>query len=636
VYVKIFESEKNDGSEEVDCPSRAEVDHLQGILFRDPVYEDEMIRINREYEGANLFVQDPFTCMITPRTYDFSMVDDSMEGRVPPGTPDDKHVKIGPPGPRRSGIAALLSMAINTDMDLTARKVAATRSQSTNDFVIVSDNEGSDKAKSKTTTTKEGKGHWPFRSSIVHSNGAVYSQPTEAEMEASTPPDLGYPTDDGNGSVESGSTRTTQVGDRQDSSKAQSRAQSEDSITEAKVKDEGQIRPAGTLLSEVLEVLRKLRTELASALDAEAQRLISEVEINAGRILELKEKSRGPGTDGDGDIEMERDDSKGRTDPVPAYQSASPASPSEDSPYAPRSPTEVKVEEVEERVKSVEKEVQDAIWKAAGDESRFEDRMMVLEARMAVLEVQEAESQPGRRTTRQRAAANVYGRASKRGGKQGGGDRNGDMASEVMNIRIRMGDVERVLEGWEGMRDKVGEVDVRVARAEGEVKAGSQKIGLLEARQEEGRLRQDIMSRDIGQGKAAVNLGVLPRVSKLDSSVAKFEAWMRDVDFRLGTYEEQAGWTDQKIRGIWQLATQENAADRYLQAATVLTIWETAAKAYNVRMQNAPRNTPDPRTQNEIAPANAQRPTQIAQRVPAPVFYPASQNNPNINAPASY
>ena len=94
---------------------------------------------------------------------------------------------------------------------------------------------------------------------------------------------------------------------------------------------------------------------------------------------------------------------------------------------------------------------------------------------------------------------------------------------DVGGIRTRLGGVENVANDWERTWKRVNALDVQVGGLEGELRAAGTRILSLEGKQEETRLRHDVLARDLGQGKSAVRSDLFPRVTGLESRFRSLE-----------------------------------------------------------------------------------------------------------------
>ena len=455
---------------------------------------------------------------------------------------------------------------------------------------MVNNLNGSPKEAQRTNRRTRNRRDEPFLPEDLGQAGADFGQPDDASADSSPPPQLVYAARISTEGTESVPEAEDQVMDCEDAAEEPPSSQSSDTIAEEADQGKGTAKSTGEVYVEILDVLRRLRLDLADALDREARMIIEEVEREASHLLGTRIREEVGRKDHDGDIEMGGGGGgEGRERTVPAYYPASPVSEtSEVSPYVSKAPTELRFEEIEDRMQRMEGDVRELQWKAAGEEYRQGD-FVLFESRLAALEVQKAEeadgwkiAQPNRRKPRAPATRGNRNRGGVTGGKLDA------INEEIFGVRMRMGDIEQVLKGVESWKGQITAMNLKMDGSIADAVLWMKKVGEVEAKCDELRLRQDVLTRDIGQGKAAVNLGISPRISRIEASVTKVENRMKGAEFRLGTYEEQASWTDQKIRGIFHLAIQESAPERFIFASTVRTVWETAAKAYEDRMRHAP------------------------------------------------
>ena len=629
VHLRIVEQGIANGWGGVDCPSPAEVHHVQDILFSDPKQGGEMDQPNKIYAGARHGQQEPFTRELIP------IEDMASNERAPPNTPDEA-VKIGPPGLRRSGRRKPTAMTSSADSGSPARNSKHSKSPSEEDFVVVTGLENATAEGQRKGRKSQNGRNVPFRSEAEGQAGAVFVQPGNAATDASSPPELVYPNRESYERTKPRLETEDQVMDQEDAEEIPDTPKSSDTAAEEDNQGKGNGRDPEDTYAEIIDVLRKIRLDLAVAVDIEAQRLIDEAERDAYHLLRLKGMKGEGGRDGDGDIEMGKGEREEGRDVAPAYHPVLPVSEmSENSPYVPKSPTELRIEDLEDRMQRIEGEVREVQWKAAGFEYNQND-MILFESRLAAMEVRKAEeaegwkiAQPNRRKPRAPVT---------RGNRNRGGMTEGKVDAvreEVFGIQMRIGNIEEALKGVEKWQVQVSAMDLKMEGRVAEAALWVKKVGELENKWDELRLRQDVISRDIGQGKAVVNLALSPRVNRIEAAVTKFETWMKGAEFRFGTNEEQASWLDQKVRGVYHLAIQETSAERFLFATTVRTIWDTAAKSYEERMRHAPpkvsESSVDPRAQQDgnVPPSKS---VPVLTHVPKLDGLPS----PNSKPPASY
>ena len=540
---------------------------------------------------------------------------------------------------RRSGRKRISAPSLSADGESTVRNGKQSKSPSEEDYVVVPDQEKVSKENRRLEKKTKNGGNVPFRAQVSSQAGPVFAQPAnddDEDADTSPPPKLLYPAGESYERTKPCAEGEDHAMDCENAEEVPDSPESADTLAERPDQKEGLTRGTEEIYAEILDVLRRLRFDLAAAVDLEATQLINDAERDASHLLGMRIRREMERKDRDGDIEMEGGGEEGRRT-VPTYRPISPVSEtSEVNPYAPKVPSELRMEEIEDRVQRIEGEVREAQWKAAGAEYKVDDKLVIFESRLAAMEVRKAEEaegwktvQPNRRKPRAPAT---------RGNKNRGGVTEGKVDAikeEIFGVQMRMGDIEQALKGVERWQVQISAMDLKMEGRVAEAALWVKKVGELEAKWDELRLRQDVITRDIGQGKAAVNLGLSPRISKMEAAVAKFEAWMKGAEFRFGTYEEQASWADQKIRGVYHLAVQDNASERFIFSATVRTVWESAAKAYEERMRHAPpkltEGTVDPQAQHDEDDSSSQS-TSVVLQVPKIDNLPA----PNSKPPASY
>ena len=374
---------------------------------------------------------------------------------------------------------------------------------------------------------------------------------------------------------------------------------------------DGHVRPSREVLVDVIQLMNKLRYELGISLDQEAADLANNVEIKAWRWLKIKnarEEEKRRDVDGDEDVEMEGDEEGERKDAVPDYRPISTMpEPSERAPSYNPTPSTLRVEEIEERIQQVEKDIRELQWVAGRDESKFDEKISVLEARLAALEVRsEGEEEPWvkvksprRRTTREH-----YDRPTTRSMVPRVEEKVDAAAQDIAEAQNRMREVEG---GVDEIRRRLGGMEIAIAGVQTEVKSGEKRIVGLETKWEEMRLKQAIVMRDHAAERILLTTGVLQRLTKL-------ERRQLIVEYRIVTTEAQLVWEDNKLRALWGVITAPTPAEALTRTAALNTVWTNATEAYKHRVLNTPSETRDSRPNHNV-------PT----RLPATIFTQANQ-----------
>ena len=373
---------------------------------------------------------------------------------------------------------------------------------------------------------------------------------------------------------------------------------------------DGHVRPSREVLVDVIQLMNKLRYELGISLDQEAADLANNVEIKAWRWLKIKNAREDQKRKGeDEDVEMNEEDEDGeRKDPIPDYRPTSTMpEPSERAPSYNPTPSTLRVEEMEERIQQVEKDIRELQWVAGRDESKFDDKISVLEARLAALEVRSEEEEepwvkvksPRRRTTREH-----YDRPTTRSMVPQVEEKVDAAAQDIAEAQNRIREVEG---GVDEIRRRLGGMEIAIAGVQTEVKSGEKRIVGLETKWEEMRLKQAIVMRDHAAERILLTTGVLQRLTKL-------ERRQLIVEYRIVTTEAQLVWEDNKLRALWGVITAPTPAEALTRTAALNTVWTNATEAYKHRVLNTPSETRDSRPNHNV-------PT----RLPATIFTQANQ-----------
>lgn len=592
-HIRIFEKDMTTEWRDVELPSRTEVDRLRGVLFREEGYGDLMVKIRAELKGKQSFLPEPRDF------YDQKRISTALEeakGRAPPPNSPVGTIKIGPPT-RKPGEVRPVIRSADTNFGASGMAPQPPKDDASDvpgvplekgknpereegEFVIKEEEDQDVPSKhgppSKTTTAVS-------YASVVGSYRPLLTPPTEGSTQPSTPPDLGYPEE----------------------------GQEEGSLDFVHVPNEAPTHPQGNPLSsapiatseqkpgthadealvDIIEVLRMLRSEFGEALNHEIRKLISDVEMEAARVLELRERrqKQSEKKDKDGDVEMEREERTSQTIPDPPDQvSSSRSVPPEATALTP----------FQQNIRRMEGELQSLQWKKVDKENRLGERLAALEARVIAVEARSGEGgdpwttvMPARRRPAPQAR-NPSDRPVSYAVIQRIEGKVDSVLRDVYAIRTRVGSMEKSVEGGDVVRKRVNGLDMHVASVLGEVMASNKKVAGLEGKWEEERLRQSITTRE-----TSPMTGVLPRLTKLESR-------MLDAEYRAATAEEQMVWTDAKLRAVWATIVAPSTTDAHAQALRVKMVWNGAAEAFNRRASNAPFSIPVPRIVTDIAVKN--------------------------------
>ena len=566
LHIRLFKEGDRLGWEDVQRISRTELSHLRGILFREPGYEGEMGRIRAEFRDKNL----PSAPALGPAV---DVNPNGEIGRVPPPNSPDGVIKIGPPTSRRSG-----------------RKEKATD-------VVKPYGPRPLKALEQRGVKEEKAEDSPFLSTGILSPppamsgaGTTSQLPAtigEIQNESTSLPPLEYPSETDLEILRVSANKPATIIPFDNSIKSYKLTRIASDVSSEMSVAGGHARAYEEVVEEIVGVLKKLRVELGRALDLETKKMLDEIEGKARTVMDVKGKGGDDRKDDDGDVVMGGSEKTTGSSPAPAYRPASPRTGLDNrNPFIAQGPATYSTEEMEKVIKRMVEEVSSLQWKTLDEENQMDTRMEVVEARVAVLEMQR-EGEEGWSVTR-----NPRRRPERPSGERfalrGRTSRLESIAQEVSRLRLRVGEAEKSLkEGDIGVKRKVNSLEATVAGLEGKALALDRKIEGAEAKWEEGRLRQELTNREVATGKNIVQAGLLPRVTRL-------EARLLAVEFRLSTAEEQTIWTDQKLRAVRMTVIAPNPAEHRVRAATVSTVWTAAAEAFNRRIDITPR-TSDPR-----------------------------------------
>ena len=334
------------------------------------------------------------------------------------------------------------------------------------------------------------------------------------------------------------------------------------SVSVGKV-SEGGVRPTNEILTDILNEVKKLQAELEGSRDIGAKQSIQELAMTVGRRLGIRDE--------DGDVRMEGDAPMEEGEVTSAYRPASP--PTEETLYVPKSPVERKLEGMEDQIDELQKVLREHMWQVTRDEVKLDDRLTALEGRLAVLEIPPNEEEEGQwtvvKSNRRRSPRESQDRPVTRGMLQRVEGRTEGVAKDFSALKKRVGGLEKSYRELNELRRKVAEVEGELTGVKKEAGEGDRKTSALEAKWEEIRLRQELVTRE--NGRVMISKGLPPRVSKL-------EVLLHEVNYRLDTLEAQGGWIDRIMGGIWLVTVANNPVDRSLVTAGLRTTWDGAVE----------------------------------------------------------
>ena len=613
VHIRLYARGTDQGWGDVQLPSRTELDHLLGILFRDRGYPGVMDQLRSTYRGIRSYSVTPEEGEDIRRMYGERKgvtPDEEKEediGRAPPNTPD---IKIGPPKRKLPFKSQLPEHPEDEEFE--------------DGELLEEDEESRVKEEEDDDLLAE------FLHINIPKDKKDDPEPTPvlsgSRSTTLAPPTLDYPDDEHNKPIDSVQTdgKHTIILDKAPTT--HQTTPEPHAVAPVAQPPPPTTKTSNEVLAEIILCLLKLKYELAVALDDEASELVEEVEKDAEKLME---KKKGKGTkrgeerekregkkDRDGDIEM-KDGGGSEEDPVPAYRS--PAT-SEDlrKGHALAS----RVEELEGTVQKLKGMVMALQWKKVDDDSTLEGRMDLLEGRVAAWEIQKLEDEPAPVTARRRSTREVretretQERPLTKAAAQRVETRIDNLTKDLRDLRTRTRDLERE-QGENGIaKRRMNEAERRIVRVEEEVEKGSKKLADIGARVEELGLRSESAIREFSQEKHVIGSSLLPRVAKLKSQVF-------NVNYRLVTSEEQMSFTDQKIRTLWLIGSAQNPNEAYAQTLILRNIWLAAGAAYHRRTIGAP---PPSVFTNPVAHGTSTTPANVPQ---------GHDGKPAVNPPGS-
>jgi hypothetical protein len=626
VHIRVFAKGVDSSWEGPNTPSRTELDLLRGIMFREKGMTGVMDRIRSDARGILSFSRS--LTPTEPRVRDYAEVvrekaREEVGVRVPPNTPTEE-VKIGPPTLRRSGTSAINAKPAGTNLKGSGKRISTSRKSTPfqSQPVLESAVPDEDLVKVKEEEDED----WPFRMGILgrpspptsSTQDSNESSSTKVSSATSSPPKLTYSAD-----ARADPKQTIPKDVRPD----EQHAMTLDNVVTSEGILEGGVRPAKEILTELVQVLAKLKGEFAASMDKEARQQISWLEANSAKFLE--------GADEDGDVDMEGNERTMEKEPVPAYRPTTPLEPGE-IPYIPKPLAEIRFSILEKDIREVEKEVRESMWQATRDQVKWEDQLEIVEGRLGALEIhprqgddrfealearlaalemnsgQQEEPWTVVRGSRRHPAREVHNRLVTRNMLRAVENKADGAIRDVSNVRKRVGDLEEALREADELRKKLAEIEGEMEGVKRETEEGGKKITALELQVGEARLRQELASRDNQQGKKnLVIAGLPPRVSKLESR-------SNEAFYRIVTLEEQARWANRIQGAMWLALSGNNPTEAAIQATTLQATWVAADEALKRRM--------------ECVPVTALNPASI----PVPRMFPDSASYvANANTPPS-
>lgn len=556
VHLRLLARDVERGWGDVRLPSRAEVGHLRAILFREPGYEDWMERIRNEHRKVQPVPVQPTT---DPRL----KKKEEKEGRK---DVLEKGIKIGPPSP-------------------STREGRAPRSSNPTTNPGVSPEAGDSKTDQLATIKEEGVDNAPYKRALLARTTpeslSTNARPSDAHpcLKCSDDPRVSFVMATNEGGLASKIPIT--------SSATYQRGEVSSGSSQETLFEDNTIRSPDDILPDLLDTLKRLQDELAKSFDREVQHLINGVEVAAGRVVEVREKNDKKRKDGDGDVVMREIPRSVR---APDYRPTSPE-PGQlpDSPYVPGSPAQLRMDELEEGIRELKREIRDMDWRSTRSEHKVDERLDLLEGRLVNRESPREDDEHTWtvvRSARRRNDRDSPIRYATKPMVQRIEAKAETAIKDLIAVRRRMEEVERTAGAWDATRKKANALDVQAAGLEGEIAALRKKLAEAETRWKEELLRKVINARDMHNGRSIIHVGLLPRVSKL-------EARCLELEYRLATGEEQTGWTDQKVRAIWLAVTASNPADALIRSSNLLAIFNDAAAALAQRVENQPSASSD-------------------------------------------
>ena len=582
LHLRLFKRGVEQGWEDVYLPSRTELDHLLGLWNREPGYRGAMAQIRTDFDKVRLISDDPPFKRSTWQTYEEKEEDtkeaeekDDEVSRVPPNSPDTT-IRVGPPLPTKVGQRArrrhpfpkrsTLADSLTRDYGLEALAEAA---------VKVKEEEDEDA---------------PFRNGILAKSGPI----TEIEMVPlpqgsppdipPPPPELTYPDDDSGRTYLLGS--SGKVTEFQGPFENPTNPDDDDdppppllpASPPSNTLKRG--RPSRAVLLDIVQNLRRLRSELEMAFDIETQSMIERMEKSTHRLLmtgvakspsEACTMVAGP----DGDIVMREkgravSEGPGHQSTIPTEYSLSPASLS-------------RFDELMDRVRTLQGMVMSYQWKKVDDQNDLDAKVDGLESRIASLEVLRIEDD-ATVTTRRRTYRGPAERPLTRGNANKLDNKIEQCATAINGLQTRFQEAEALLENLRGSRERVQEAERRIVKLEEAIGKQDTKFANLVARIDE-VLQQGSVTRDPPTPHLTPTPGFYLRVSRIETNQLNFHQ-------RISSNEEQLSLLEQRLRCFWNIGAASDPADALAQVAHLRNVWAAATLAWNRRQSQAHPNLP--------------------------------------------
>jgi hypothetical protein len=350
------------------------------------------------------------------------------------------------------------------------------------------------------------------------------------------------------------------------------------------------VRPTSEVLADVVLNLHKLRYEVGVVFDADTAELAEKVErdtrkLRLTKILkeerEKKEKRREELRrirDRDGDVEMGDYEMVSKEDPV---REPRPTAPSQDDPQ------EAFCKEIFKQLRMIQGEVLSLQWKKVDGENSVEDRLDILEGKMAARDhIQRTEEElppnPKRRQCRDAADKPPTKAATQKMEARVEG-----FAKDLGTVKGRLSEVERVQEEATTARRRINEVEKRIMGVERELLLAERRIADLEGKPIEGT--HDLKAQAISQERAAFDASMMERLLKLEEQGF-------NLNYRFITFEEQAGWSEQKLHAVQAVAESHNTEEAYKHLDRLRKLRIGASAAYRRRIFDGVTVPPSSRT----------------------------------------
>jgi len=570
VHLRIFPKGKALGWNKVPPLSRTELDHLLGMLFREPGYGGAMLQIRNAFASIrppSVDLENDDWISMSNRLIEedrpTTIEEGEVEEQVPPNTPRPEHAeaskpihprrqtarKTVPPLPRRVGRVPWERQVDGEDGD-EEDDLPAVSSPPT---IVL---------KERPEDTRE------------ESEPPKLPALSEGRRTPESLPGLTYVDDDVTpaGKIVEKSSEVDIVG------KKYPVPNPADPLTSHAAQSSTAPKTVKQLLSEIMMTLIKMKYEMVVAFDDETRELIGKLERETHQMIatrnaqedlkrEAKRKeARGKGVDRDGDVEMEETDKAEKEEGPTDYQTYLL------SPEGVRPVTSYLVD-IYTKIRALQGDVTSLKWKKVDDDNTLEGRVDLLEGKVTALDMFRDDEDTSL-TTRRRSGPVTRGMTQKLDEKVD------SYVRDLQTLRGRIRDLEREQDDSRVSRRRVGEAERRVVSLEGELAKEKAKVSILSAKIDEVIARQELIS-DQTQAQDSGNSGSPSRVSVLESQVAT-------LSYRLISAEEQLTWANQKIRSVWSLAGAQSPTEGFIHNAHLRSIWVAAHASYQRRAERGP------------------------------------------------